>query len=245
MICASSVIICISSTDSRQQKLKRGIMTHSKQQFSATRLLKLCVLFWAVGSAAQTSCRAAPPAALVLPDINAKPVAALAPAQGVTAHVFFFLAQDCPLCGQYVPEINRVCSDYGAQGIAFSVVYVDPGLTPKQARPQYLRSGFSCSGLVDARHRLVNRLGATVTPQVAVVGPDGRLLYRGRIDNRMLNWGVSHAPNVDDLRDALDAVLQNHPVPQPWHRAIGCSIPSLSASAASVSTAPAAVSTRP
>ena len=164
--------------------------------------------------------------AVTATDLGGHAVRPLAAAKS-PARVFLFVATDCPLCEKYVPEINRLCADYGPRGAAFSVVYVDAGLTPAQAQAHFARRGFRCAGLVDTRHLLVTRLGATATPEAVVVGPTGGVLYRGRIDNRVLAWGVTHDPNVADLRAALDAVLAHQPIPAPWHKAIGCGIPAL------------------
>src|SRR6185295_11731850 len=79
--------------------------------------------------------------------------------------------------------------------------------------------------LLDPRQVLVEHAGATITPQVAVLSPEGRLLYLGRIDNRVEDFGKSRPKaTVPDLRNALDAVLAGKPVPAERTKTIGCSI---------------------
>ena len=46
-----------------------------------------------------------------------------------------------------------------------------------------------CPVLLDRKHELVKACGATVTPETAVLSPQGKLLYRGRIDDRFARWG--------------------------------------------------------
>jgi hypothetical protein len=169
------------------------------------------------------------PTTLTLMDIHGRAVAPLA-AGAAAPRVFFFLSQTCPLCSEYAPEIGRLCDMYTPRGVAFSVVYTDADIRPAQARQHYTQHKFSCAALLDPAHRLSSRLGATVTPEVVVVDAKGRLLYRGRIDNRLLSWGVTHDPNVADLSAALDAIRQGQPVARPWHQAIGCAIPKLTVS---------------
>src|SRR5204863_6479948 len=79
--------------------------------------------------------------------------------------------------------------------------------------------------LLDPSQILVRHAGATITPQVAVLSPEGKLLYLGRIDNRVEDFGKSRPKaTVNDLRNALDAVLAGKPVSPDRTKTIGCSI---------------------
>ena len=79
---------------------------------------------------------------------------------------------------------------------------------------------------LDPRHQLVAATGVTTTPEVAVVTADGRIVYRGRIDDLYADLGKKRrAPGRRDLREALSAVLAGRPVKVPRTEAVGCSIP--------------------
>ena len=79
--------------------------------------------------------------------------------------------------------------------------------------------------LLDPDQRLVRFTGASVTPQVAILAPDGKLLYLGRVDNRVADFGKQRLqPTVVDLRDSLDAVLAGKNVPHITTKSIGCAI---------------------
>jgi peroxiredoxin len=142
------------------------------------------------------------------------------------AIVLFFVTNDCPVTNSYVPEMNRIEESYAAQGIGFYAVQADTSV-PDAAVTSYARDyhyGFSL--LLDPGQILVKLTGATVTPQVVVLSPDGQALYRGRIDNRIEDFGRQHPEATKhDLRDALDAVLSGKPVPEPVTKSIGCAIP--------------------
>src|SRR5262249_820930 len=63
--------------------------------------------------------------------------------------------------------------------------------------------GYRCPVLLDPRHQLVAATGVTTTPEVAVVTADGRIAYRGRIDDRYPQIGVHRqGPTPRDLRPA-------------------------------------------
>jgi len=66
----------------------------------------------------------------------------------------------------------------------------------------------------------------STAPEVAVLAPDGTVLYRGRIDDWYADYGKRRAqPTQNDLRNALDAILQGKKVTAPTTKALGCPLP--------------------
>jgi len=161
---------------------------------------------------------------LLLKDVNGSDHAAL-DAAGARAVVVLFLGVECPVSNSYAPEINRICTAYAPRNVTFYAVYVDSDLSPSDARRRANDFGYRFPVLLDPNHVLVRRLGATVTPEAAVVAPDGTLLYRGRIDDQWAALGRKrHEVTTHDLRTALDAVLANQPVHNSRTEAVGCKI---------------------
>lgn len=149
-------------------------------------------------------------------------------ADGRKATVFFFLLHDCPISNSYAPEINRIVATYGAKGVRSYIVYVETDLSAREARKHAKDYGFQCPALLDASHTLVNFTQATIAPEVAVLSPKQDVLYRGRIDDRVADFGKRRVePTQRDLRHALDAIVDGKPVPTPITKAIGCYIPSV------------------
>ena len=67
---------------------------------------------------------------------------------------------------------------------------------------------------------------ATATPEAAVLDRDGKVVYLGRIDDAYYGFGKRRSSATSqDLRDALDAVLDGKPVPHPRTTVLGCEIP--------------------
>jgi hypothetical protein len=59
-----------------------------------------------------------------------------------------------------------------------------------------------------------------------VLSPSGDVLYRGRIDDRVADFGKRRVePTRRDLRLALDAILAGKPVQARLTKAVGCYIP--------------------
>jgi hypothetical protein len=71
----------------------------------------------------------------------------------------------------------------------------------------------------------VKRVGATITPEAAVYDSRGRLIYRGRIDDRYSAVGVERATATrHDLQDAIAAAVAGKPVTPRFTQAVGCYI---------------------
>ena len=151
----------------------------------------------------------------------------LAP-QSKKANLLLFLLPDCPVCNAYAPEIRRICNDYEPRGINTFVVYADADVTVEEARKHAKEYQLPCPVMLDPAHELVKRTNADMTPEAAVIGPDGKIVYLGRIDDLFVDYGKKRAePKEHDLRNALDAVLAGKPVPAATAKPIGCHIPPL------------------
>ena len=142
------------------------------------------------------------------------------------AVLLYFITVDCPVGNSYVPELNRLREAYAARGIAFYGVQADPTVAQATVAKYASDYRYTFPLLLDPSQILVRHVDATVTPQVAVLSPEGRLLYLGPVDNRVEDFGKQR-PNATQnyVRDALDAVLSGKPVTVASHKSIGCAIP--------------------
>ena len=142
-----------------------------------------------------------------------------------TAIVIFFTTTDCPLSNGYVPEMNRVRKDYSGRGVAFYAVQTDTTIAEAEVRRHAREFAFSFPVLLDPQQFLVRLTGATATPEVAVLSRSGKVLYLGRIDNRVEDFDKRRSVVTEsDLRDALDALLARKPAPHPTTPVVGCGI---------------------
>jgi hypothetical protein len=145
---------------------------------------------------------------------------------GTHAIVFLFTSTDCPISNRYAPEVHRLATRFAPRGVLFRLVYPNP-TDGRDSIREHLEA-FAYGGMIHAFHdpeqALVRLTGVTVTPE-AVVYAGGRIVYRGRIDDRYVDLGRQRpAATVHDLADALTAVLSGKPVPHPQTQAIGCFI---------------------
>jgi len=144
---------------------------------------------------------------------------------GEKAVLLFFVTTDCPVTNSYVPEMNRIRDAYAPRGVRVFAVQSDTTI-PDADVARYARDyHYEYPLLLDPRQVLVRMVNATITPQAAVLAPDGKVLYLGRIDNRVADFGKQRFKATEqDLRDALDEVLAGKPVAHPFTKSIGCAI---------------------
>jgi peroxiredoxin len=142
------------------------------------------------------------------------------------AVAIFFIGAECPISNRYAPEINRLVAAYSAQGVAFYGVHSDPDIGPAVALRHAQDYGFDFPVLLDPAQTLAGRTGVILTPTAVILSPAGELLYRGRIDNRYLDFGKYRDAGVkSDLRLALDAVVAGLPVAEKYTKPVGCALP--------------------
>jgi peroxiredoxin len=142
-----------------------------------------------------------------------------------SAIVLFFLAPECPISQGYVPEMNRIAHAYGGRGVRVFGVQSDRAASDAEVSRHVAEYKYAFPVLKDPGLRLVTHTGATVTPEAVLMTRAGALLYRGRIDDRIVSLGVRRPQATKfDLRSAVDAALAGRTTVFTRTTAIGCSI---------------------
>ena len=162
-----------------------------------------------------------------LPDLAGRQVEPLRDA-GAKAVVFLFTRTDCPVSNRYAPEVRRLYQEFAPRGITFYLVYPDRDASVETIRQHLKEYQYELSVLRDPEHNLVKLTGVRVTPEAAVFLPDGRMVYRGRIDDRYVAFGkMRPAPTTRDLEEVLAAILAGRSVTDKTTTAVGCFIADL------------------
>jgi len=142
------------------------------------------------------------------------------------ATVLVFVATDCPNSNTYMPVLARMYREYSARGVLFLNVYSDPQESAETVRKHDADFQVPFAALLDPHQTLARQTGARSTPEVVILGSDGRELYRGRVDNRFVAYGKTRFQATEqDLSEALNEVLDGKPVTHPVTRVVGCAIP--------------------
>lgn len=140
--------------------------------------------------------------------------------------VYVFTTTDCPIANRYAPEVKRLAEKFKSKA-SFILVYPVPADTPEMVREHARKFASPLPSVRDTDLRLVKLTGVKVTPEAAVM-KGNTLLYRGRIDDRFVDFGKERAaPTERNLEAALNAAIAGQPIPIAQTQAIGCIISDL------------------
>jgi thiol-disulfide isomerase/thioredoxin len=146
---------------------------------------------------------------------------ALAVPAGSVATVLVFTTSDCPISNRYAPEIQRLSKRFG--NVRFVLVYPAATDTPAVIDAHRKKFAYTIDAVRDSTQQLVKFTGVSVTPEVAVIDRNQRVVYRGRIDDRFIEFGKDRPQATErDLERALEAVVEHRPVAVRETRAVGC-----------------------
>src|ERR1700722_454577 len=93
-------------------------------------------------------------------DLDGRPVTQLAP-PGSRAVVLFFAASDCPVSNRYIPEIQRLATQFEPSGVRLWFVYPNPGDTAKVVRAHNREFSITTNTLLDNKQSLTQMAHAT------------------------------------------------------------------------------------
>jgi thiol-disulfide isomerase/thioredoxin len=149
---------------------------------------------------------------------------------GSKAVVLFFIWSECPASNGYAPELARLFKEYADKGVKFYGVHSDPDITAEQALAHAKEYQLPFPVLLDPTQNLARQTGAKRNPTAVILSPEGKVLYRGRIDDSYVSLGKKRAePTRRDTQDAL-ALIASGKIPAFVEtEVIGCLIPKVTA----------------
>jgi peroxiredoxin len=138
--------------------------------------------------------------------------------------VICFLGCECPVAKLYGPRLQALAERFAPDDVEFIGINSNPQDSMDKLVRYASASAIRFPMLKDDDGTVAERLGATRTPEVFVIDPPGRVIYRGRIDDQYRPGVVTDAPQREDLREAIVQFLQGQPVSVPVTAAAGCLI---------------------
>ncbi len=115
--------------------------------------------------------------------------------------------------------------EFEKTGIQFYGIF--PGTWYKVEEVRKFKSDYSLNinMLLDIDKELTHLLKASVTPEVVVLNKEEKIIYQGRIDNWMYTAGKKRTViTKHELKDALDAVVNNKTITITKTEPVGCLI---------------------
>jgi hypothetical protein len=137
--------------------------------------------------------------------------------------VLVFLDPECPVANGYLPVLNSLVQSCREKGIRFIGVYPDPALTGENLRRHRQEFSIGFPVMQDHNGQLVRMAGAACASEVAVFDGEGKVVYCGRIDDRVGENGASRPEATrHDLQEVLNRLASGETGPFPFHRGFGC-----------------------
>lgn len=145
--------------------------------------------------------------------------------------VLVFMSNRCPGVRAYDARLRALQATFGDRLQLVGVNSIDEGLYPRESLEAMAKAaldrGLDFPYAKDANQAVAQAYGALCTPQVFVLDAARRLRYTGRIDDSLVESGVTQ----QYVTLAVESILAGRPVRLPATLPLGCSI---DASAASV-----------
>lgn len=154
-----------------------------------------------------------------LPDLDGK-MRSLSSLKGEKGVLVIFISARCPVSSDYSERIEKIAKDYKARGINLVGINANSNESAEEIKTWAAQVQFSFVILKDNGNKIADRFNARVTPETYLFDPSLKLIYHGRIDNsRKLELVKSN-----ELRDALDLMIEGKPVSKARTFAFGCTI---------------------
>lgn len=160
--------------------------------------------------------------AFQLNDFRGKPHS-LADYAGSQVLVIAFLGTECPLAKLYGPRLSAIAADF-SENVTVLGINSNTHDSNSEIAAYAQRHEVSFPLLKDLGNHVADAFGAIRTPEVFVLDEQRVIRYKGRIDDQ---YGVGFSrdePTRNDLRIAVQELLDGKPISQPVTEAVGCHI---------------------
>ena len=139
-----------------------------------------------------------------LEDLSGEPILLPDVIDSSLAVVVFF-SPECPLCKNYTLTLNELVEKEPHLSIVAVYSGTDYDAETIAAFDKKYNNAFT--SLRDKKYKLAKAFGASVTPEAFLITPSGKVIYRGLIDNWVINLGGNHRREITAhyLTDAIAA----------------------------------------
>jgi len=159
-----------------------------------------------------------------LVDVTTGRAAKLRALAGTKATLVFFTSNECPVALAYEQELAARSTELAERGVAVVAVSATASNTRDAISRHRTSAKLPYAIYRDVGSRLAVALDATRTSEVALLTPDGRVAYQGRIDDRVSPTVRRARATTHELADAIDAVVADRAVTLARTQAAGCVI---------------------
>jgi peroxiredoxin len=162
-----------------------------------------------------------------LPDTVSGKIISLNNVKGPVATVVMFICNHCPFVVHVNTELVKLANDYKNKGIGFVAISANdvvthPADAPDKMKETALRLQYPFPYCYDETQETAKAYGAACTPDFFIYDKNGQLVYRGQLDDS--RPGNEIPVTGKDIRNALDCLISNKPIPEFQRPSIGCNV---------------------
>lgn len=147
--------------------------------------------------------------------------------KGLKATVIMFICNHCPFVQHINKEISQLAKDFKSKGINLIAISSNdvenyPQDSPEKMKENALEQGFIFPYLYDQSQSVARNYRAACTPDFYVFDQNLELVYRGQLDDSRPENDLPITGQ--DIRNALNCLLENKENNQTQKPSIGCNI---------------------
>lgn len=162
-----------------------------------------------------------------LPNTLSGKSLSLSEAKGQNGTVIVFSCNHCPFVIHVNDELISVANDYKSKGINFVLISSNDVENYPQDSPDKMKKlgedlGYPFPYLYDESQDIAKAYDAACTPDIYLFDADLKLYYRGRLDGSRPGNDIPLTGN--DLRSAIDDLLNHKNPPSKQYPSAGCNI---------------------
>jgi thioredoxin-related protein len=94
-----------------------------------------------------------------------------------------FMSKRCPFCWAYEKRLGEMSKSYGKQGLRFVAVYPTRRTPVEQKVAYHKKAALQGPMINDKDASIAKLLRVTKTPEIVLVAKDGKIVFRGGIDD--------------------------------------------------------------
>lgn len=141
--------------------------------------------------------------------------------RGARFTVLEFFSAHCPVQSAHDARLRALASDVGARGVTFFAVDSEIDASVERDRAEAAARGFTFPILVDTGARLADALGVDYATYTVIVDQEGRVRYRGGLDDDKTHLRDDAAMYV---KDALEDLLAGREPRIAEGKTLGCAL---------------------
>lgn len=162
-----------------------------------------------------------------LPDAVSGKNFTLENVKGRLATVIMFICNHCPFVKHVNTELVKLANDYKNRGIGFVAISANDAINYPDDSSELMAKAarqlkYPFPYLYDESQEVAKAYDAACTPDFFIYDKALRLVYRGQLDDS--RPGNEIALTGKDIRNALDCIINDQPVPEQQRPSIGCNI---------------------